>query len=246
MDETFMSTKSSLQSSFTRDVETKSQIVKPNTAINMAIQPATTGQNRRSYSNPLMGAGIQITGTSQLLTKSDEMRFASRHAEENRKPINMKQLLMEQRRKFLAQQENEKKEKEKEMLRQAKLKKLRGNSVLVIDEASYEGSSVDESNQYDGEAREDYDEDAYDIGIKIENDEKVRTNRRSLGFNKRSEKMILQIERSRTLVEIDKASSGYVASSNPAKDSSYGINSSDDKNIRILSQSVNESESQLT
>jgi len=37
--------------------------------------------------------------------------------------------------------------------------------VLVIDEASYEGSSIDESNQFDGEAREDYDEDAYEIGI---------------------------------------------------------------------------------
>jgi hypothetical protein len=31
-----------------------------------------------------------------------------------------------------------------ELLRQAKLKKLRGNSVLVIEEASYEGSD-DES-----------------------------------------------------------------------------------------------------
>jgi hypothetical protein len=50
------------------------------------------------------------------------------------------------------------------MMRQAKLKRLRGNSVLIIDEVSYEGSSVDDSNQ--GEQRQDYDEDdAYDIGI---------------------------------------------------------------------------------
>lgn len=92
------------------------------------------------------------------------MRFKAKREDDNRKPINMKQLLMEQRRKFLAQQEEDKKEKEKEMMRQAKLKRLRGNSVLIIDEASYEGSSVDDSNQ--GEQRQDYDEDdAYDIGI---------------------------------------------------------------------------------
>ncbi len=48
-------------------------------------------------------------------------------------------------------------------MRQAKLKRLRGNAVLVIDEASYEGSSVDDSNHC--EQRQDYDEDdVYDIG----------------------------------------------------------------------------------
>lgn len=72
----------------------------------------------------------------------------------------MKQLLAEQRRKFLAQQEEDRKEKEKEELRQAKLKKLRGNSVLIIEEASYEGSSVDNSDFFEGEELEDNEEDA--------------------------------------------------------------------------------------
>ncbi len=168
------------------------------------------------------------------------MRFKAKREDDNRKPINMKQLLMEQRRKFLAQQEEDKKEKEKEMMRQAKLKRLRGNSVLIIDEASYEGSSVDDSNQ--GEQRQDYDEDdAYDIGIQIENNEK-RTNRRSLGFGRRSEKMIVRTERSRTIVDIDKASSGYNASSNPARDSSFGINSSSDTQKRVQPITLTEDE----
>lgn len=161
-----------------------------------------------------------------MLHKSDEMRFKAKRDEENRKPINMKQLLAEQRRKFLAQQEEDRKEKEKEALRQAKLKKLRGNSVLIIDEASYEGSSVDNSDFFEGEEREDNEEDAYDIGIKIEQDVKNRTNRRSLGLKKKSDKMLVEVERSRTIVDLDKTSSAYTGSSNLAKDTSYGINSS--------------------
>lgn len=220
MDDTLMSTNSTF-----RDNQSDLRSSKSNSPQNAAVQPIASGQNRRCYSNPLMGAGIQITGTNQLLIKSDEMRFKAKRDEDNRKPINMKQLLAEQRRKFLAQQEEDRKEKEKELLRQAKLKKLRGNSVLIIDEASYEGSSVDQSERFDGEEREDNEEDTYDIGIKIEHEERVRTNRRSLGLRKKSDKMLVEVERSRTIVDLDKSSSGYAGSSNMAKDTSYGINS---------------------
>lgn len=64
---------------------------------------------KRSYSNPLMGAGIQITGKNQLLNKSQGLQAFKSKREEQGKPQNMKSVLAEQRRKFLQQKADEEK-----------------------------------------------------------------------------------------------------------------------------------------
>lgn len=66
----------------------------------------------------------------------------------------MKSLLAEQRRKFLEQRENERKEKEKEEERLAKIKRFRGPSILVIEEASFEGSDAESAEFYGEEDQE--------------------------------------------------------------------------------------------
>jgi len=69
----------------------------------------------------------------------------------------MASLIMEQRKKFLQQQEEKKKQDEKEIKRKEKIKKLRGPTILVIDEVSEGGSDVDLSDApWEG------DEDEYD------------------------------------------------------------------------------------
>lgn len=56
------------------------------------------------------------------------------------------------------------------MARLEKFKKLRGASVLVIDEVSYEGSSIDASSNAFFEDGNDDEDNAYDIGIQIDHE----------------------------------------------------------------------------
>ena len=62
--------------------------------------------------------------------------------------MNMRELIKEQRRKFLAQQEEENRLKEEKEAREKKIQKLRGASENVIEEASMEeGSSDNDSDE---------------------------------------------------------------------------------------------------
>jgi len=57
-------------------------------------------QNQRSRSDPLMGMGLQLQGNNSLINKSTKLGALASKKEQTT-PMNMKQLLAEQRRKFL-------------------------------------------------------------------------------------------------------------------------------------------------
>ena len=60
MDDTLLSTNTSLREYSSSELRSS----KSNSPQAAPLQIVTSAQGRRSYSNPLMGAGIQITGTS--------------------------------------------------------------------------------------------------------------------------------------------------------------------------------------
>jgi len=60
MDDTLLSTNTSMREQSSSEMRS-SKSNSPNSA---SLQIFTSAQGRRSYSNPLMGAGIQITGTT--------------------------------------------------------------------------------------------------------------------------------------------------------------------------------------
>ena len=93
---------------------------------------------RRSHSNPLHGAQIEITGSGMLRQKSGEIQSFRKKREEEAKPVNIRNLVKEQRRKFLAQCEEENRFKEEQHAREKKIQKLRGSANNVIEEVSIE------------------------------------------------------------------------------------------------------------
>ena len=148
----------------------------------------------------MKGAGISITGSSNLINKSNHLgSLRSVKDEENRKPVNMAQLLMEQRKKFLQQQEEKKKENEKEVKRKEKIRKLRGPTILVIDEVSEGGSDVDLSDAPWEEDEDEYGDEDDELEMNIMVDAAAaKPARKSMG-DKPWSAMHISVERSKTV-----------------------------------------------
>ena len=130
----------------------------------------------------------------------------------------MKSVLAEQRRKFLQQKADEEKAVQKEKERQEKIKRFRGPSILIIAEASDEGSD-DESANFNGEEDQEelFADGEFELRV-MDNGASPSPNnqkRNSLKAKKKKDAMLLQeaAERSRTCVELDK----YTSSSNSSK-----------------------------
>ena len=66
--------------------------------------------------------------------------FKKKREEQDRKPINTKQLLAIQRKRALLEMEEQKEKADNEAARLRKLEEIRGDKANVIEEASYEDS----------------------------------------------------------------------------------------------------------
>ena len=114
------------------------------------------------------------------------MQSFKKKREEERKPVNMRDLIKEQRRKFLAQMEEENRLKEEQEAREKKIQKLRGATNNIIEEVSIEDDTSNESDEAKAYRKSDSNRGDFKIAIHERRDDTDVRSQHSTAKSRRS------------------------------------------------------------